>query len=888
MIYSFTETPVPTLAQVGGKGLSLMRLTQAGFSVPPGFCVTTSAFRAFLASDGKVDDLFATLATVDPQNLETLRAAGKEVRAHLGSVAMPPDVAAAVLEGWRGAGPDQAYAVRSSATAEDLPSASFAGQQDTYLNVRGADDLLDSVHRCWISLFSDRAILYRLQNGFDHRDVQIAVVVQQMVEPDVSGILFTADPVSGNRHIVSINASYGLGEALVSGLVSADLYKVDKRSQQEVEAQIGDKQIAIWPLPRGGTERRPVDGAQRRARALPPAQTLALAALGTRIEEHYGVPQDIEWALVGEELTVLQSRPITSLYPLPQPAPQDEALHVYVSFGHPQMMTDPMPPMGLSVLQLMVPFGCPSGALDYNPYATAAGGRIYIDATALLNHPLGKHVLTRFFAAADQLSSDVLRKMVTRLEFRERAKAAGLGASTRGIASWLVPIVGGVLADLWWRNPDGRADEVSAWLEQMVAGADAELAAASPGAKRLAVARRILATRLEIVLRALAHNIGGGFASQLLAQKLAGDRADPEDRVAFMRGLSGNIATEMDLAVSDLADTARRSPALVAHLQQYDALTTLDTLDEVEGGPAFRAQWEQFMASYGMRGPAEVDITRPRWNDDPTSLLQMVLGNVAQAEPGLHRRRHAEMAAEGEAAAARLAEAANHGPAGPLKAAIIRRQTRVARNLMAVREHPKFLLVRIMALVRAALLEAGEMLLEAERIDTAEDIWYLDLIEAIHVMEHPHEELRARIASRKADLDRYRCLTPPRVMTSDGEIPAVSHRRDDLPDGALAGNPVSAGVVEGVAKVVLDPAREQLLPGEILVAPFTDPGWTPLFINAAGLVLEVGGLMTHGSVVAREYGIPAVVGVLDATRLIQTGQRLRVSGDMGFVEILEE
>jgi pyruvate,water dikinase len=421
-----------------------------------------------------------------------------------------------------------------------------------------------------------------------------------------------------------------------------------------------------------------------------------------------------------------------------------------------------------------------------------------------------------------------------------------------------------------------------------VDGIEAELAAASPGAERLTVARKILATSLEVVLRTVAHNIGAGFVSQLLVRKLAGDRAEPEDLNAFMRGLSGNVATEMDLEVGDLADAARRSPALVAHLQQYDdARAALNTLDRVEGGPAFRVQWDRFMASYGMRGPSEIDITRPRWADDPTSLVQMVLGNLGQAEPGLHRRRHAELAAEGEAAAARLAEAVRHGPAGPLKAAVVRRQTRVARKLMAVREHPKFLLVRIMALVRAALLEAGQMLAEAGRMDQAEDIWYLDLVEALHVMAHPDEELRTCITRRKEDLIRYRKLTPPRVMTSDGVIPNVSHRRDDLPAGALPGNPVSAGVVEGVAKVVLDPGREQLLPGEILVAPFTDPGWTPLFVNAVGLVLEVGGLMTHGSVVAREYGIPAVVGVLDATSLIQTGQRLRVSGDEGFVEILD-
>jgi pyruvate,water dikinase len=343
----------------------------------------------------------------------------------------------------------------------------------------------------------------------------------------------------------------------------------------------------------------------------------------------------------------------------------------------------------------------------------------------------------------------------------------------------------------------------------------------------------------------------------------------------------------MGLRVGDLADNARRSPELVAHLQGQDTLDALDSLDEVAGGPAFRAEWDRFISDYGMRGPAEVDITRPRWSDDPASLLQMVLGNLQQAEPGLHRRRHVRMTKEGWAAAGRLAEAAKHGPAGWLKATVVRRQTRVARNLAAVREHPKFLLVRIMALVRSALLEAGEILVAAKRMDAAEDIWFLDMGEAIQALEQPDEDLSLRIKARQADLRYFARLTPPRVMTSEGEIPTVRHQRDDLPPGALAGNPVSGGVVEGVAKVMLDPAQEQVLPGEILVAPFTDPGWTPLFVNAAGLVLEVGGLMTHGSVVAREYGIPAVVGVLDATRKIATGQRLRVSGDNGLVEILD-
>jgi len=428
---------------------------------------------------------------------------------------------------------------------------------------------------------------------------------------------------------------------------------------------------------------------------------------------------------------------------------------------------------------------------------------------------------------------------------------------------------------------------VTAWSDQVVADAQAALSAAEPGAGRMKVGRWLIATRMELALRTLAHNIGGGAAAQKLVAKLAGQDASPDDLNALWRGISGNVTTEMDLRVGDLADAARRSPALIAHLQQHDARSALDTLDQVAGGPDFRQEWERFMADYGMRGPSEIDITRPRWRDDPASLMQMVLGNLGSTESGLHRSRHAAMAEEGDAAAERLVTAAHHGLFGPLRAAVLRRQIRVARNLLPVREHPKFMLIRIMGLVRTAMLEAGQMLVDAGRTDAVEDIWFLDMAEAIHVLENPGEELRTRIARRKADLAHYANLTPPRVITSDGEIPVVGHKRDDLPEGALAGNPVSAGVVEGIAKVLTDPTRESLAPGEILIAPFTDPGWTPLFINAAGLVMEVGGLMTHGSVIAREYGIPAVVGVLDATTLIKTGQRVRVNGDLGYVEVLD-
>src|SRR5262245_62973851 len=282
-------------ALVGGKGANVGEMTRAGFPVPAGFCVTTAAFKAFLEGAGDTVDLFARLAALRPEDTDAVRRLGEEARSRLGRAPIPEGVAAAVAAAWAEAGTDQAYAVRSSATAEDLPAASFAGQQDTYLNVRGRDALLAKVRDCWVSLFTDRAITYRARNGFDHRKVLLSVVVQRMVSPEVSGILFTADPIDGRRHIVSIDSGFGLGEALVSGLVSADLYKVDKRTNAIVEKKIAEKKLAIWPLPDGGTRQEPLPTEKQTAPSLTEGQAKELAALGAKIEAHYQKPQDIEW-----------------------------------------------------------------------------------------------------------------------------------------------------------------------------------------------------------------------------------------------------------------------------------------------------------------------------------------------------------------------------------------------------------------------------------------------------------------------------------------------------------------------------------------------------------------------------------------------------------------
>src|SRR5919107_1165841 len=348
-VLGFREIGQTQVAVVGGKGAHLGELARIeGIRVPAGFCVTTDAFQQIMADAPSIDDRLDRLARLKPDDREAIRALSAEIRETLEGTAIPGDLAAAITRALARLGLQAAYAVRSSATAEDLPTASFAGQQDTYLNVAGPAAILQHVSRCWASLFTERAVTYRLRNGFDHRKAHMAVVVQQMVFPQASGILFTADPVTSNRKVASVEACFGLGEALVSGVVMADVYKA--RGGEVVAKAVATKQLAIYATPAGGTQEQAIEPERQDEPVLTDAQVVRLAQLARRIEAHFGRPQDIEWCLVDDDFQIVQSRPITTLFPIP--AVGDRENHVYVSVGHQQMMTDPMKPLGLSLWQM--------------------------------------------------------------------------------------------------------------------------------------------------------------------------------------------------------------------------------------------------------------------------------------------------------------------------------------------------------------------------------------------------------------------------------------------------------------------------------------------------------------------------------------------------------
>jgi phosphoenolpyruvate synthase/pyruvate phosphate dikinase len=861
-VSGFQEIDETQVAVVGGKGAHLGELSRIeGIRVPPGFCVTTNAFRRIMAQAPTIDDLLDRLSRLNAADREAIRTLSAEIRRTLEAIAIPDDVAAAITFALGCLDEQGAYAVRSSATAEDLPTASFAGQQDTYLNVVGPAAILQHVSRCWASLFTERAVTYRLRNGFDHRKIHMAVVVQQMVFPQAAGILFTADPVTSNRKIASVEASFGLGEALVSGLVNADVYKV--RDGEVVAKAIAAKQFAIHASPAGGTqEEQAIEPERQDQPALTDAQVVRLVEQGRRIEEHFGRPQDIEWCLVDDDFSIVQSRPITTLFPIP--AADDEENHVYVSVGHQQMMTDPMRPLGLSIWQLTTP----------RPMSEA-GGRLFVDVAQILASPAGRARFLETLGRSDPLIGDALQTILDRGDFIPSVADEGPG----------------------WALPGGGApspiETDPAIVTELIERSQASLAAAerdirtTSGSTLLDLILADIAElkRVQFDPRSLQVIMTGMEATWWLNDQLQAWLGEKNAADTLTQSVPHNVTSEMGLALLDVADAIRPHPEVVAFLQDVEDESFLDELPELAGGREARAAILAYLDRYGMRCVGEIDITNPRWSERPTTLLPLILGNIKNFEPGAGERRFEQGRQEAQKKEQELLERLRALPDGERKAEEAKRMIDRVRTFAGYREHPKYGMVRRYFVYKQALLEEAERLVQAHVLHEKEDMFYLRFSE-LHDVVRTNRVDDQLIRRRKDAFRSYQALTPPRVLTSQGEVIAGSYRRDDVPAGALVGLAVSAGTIAGRARVILDMADADLEAGDILVTAFTDPSWSPLFLAIKGLVTEVGGLMTHGAVIAREYGLPAVVGVEHATGLIRDGQRIRVHGTDGYVEIL--
>ena len=837
VVLPLDEIRATDAAIAGGKGANLGELIAAGFDVPDGYVVTTAAYR-----------VAAKAAKVDPSTPD-------EAAERLRSVEIPREVAAAAIDRYQSMGAGK-VAVRSSATAEDLPGASFAGQQDTVLDIEGSEALLDAIRRCWASLWNERAVAYRADHDIDDASVALAVVVQRMVDATAAGVMFTADPITGRRWTVVIDAAPGLGEAVVSGAVDPDHYVADPGSGSITERTVRhDEPVLTDALIRD------------------------LATVGLRIEDALGSPQDVEFAIDGDaRLWIVQSRPITTLYPLPAQAPDDR---VYFSISVAQGYFDPITPMGMEAFQAIGRRVAATFARGQEPTSAGsavvvAGERPFADVTAVLRDPVGREFLERASSVGEARSSVVFRKLADDPRFAERR-----GPRIRSVRR-IVPVILRSRIPLYALRLLRSPARTRGWLIRDVERAtDFGVRADMSSAERLDAFENVMRTALPFVFPRMLGVVVAGMVSYLAAGRLLGDRASPDELLTLTRGLPHNPTTEMDLALWALSREIRSDPAsrdLIA------SRTPGELAERFRAGdlpPVLQVGLAQFLETYGFRSIGEIDLGVVRWSEDPTHLLGAISNYFQLTDGALAPDAQFERGArEAEAMIATLLGRVR-GPRRVLLRFFLGR----ARALMGSRELPKYTLIRrLFTPVRELLRPVGVELAAAGRLASAEDVYFLTLSEAREAVAGA--DLRATVEAHRAVFAREQARRHiPRVLLSDGmdaEVALV-----EVEEGALRGSPASPGVATGKARVIRSPRGAHLEPGEILVAPSTDPGWTPLFLTAGGLVMEMGGMMSHGAVVAREYGIPAVVGVANATDSIATGDSIQVDGSAGVVSVAD-
>jgi len=823
------------LSVAGGKAANLGELFGIeGINVPGGFIISTEAFKRVVSETPSLTGSLDRLSHLKTNDRNGVGKISGDIRRLIEGITIPADITEAIATRLETRGEKQPYAIRSSATAEDLPTASFAGLQDTYLNITGKDAILTHITKCWASLFTERAISYRLHNGFDYRKVQIAVIVQQMVLAQAAGVLFTADPITSNRTILSIDAGFGLGEDLVSGLVDPDNYQVRNGA-------ITDKRICS------------------REQVLSDEQILRLGQTGRKIERHFGHPQDIEWCLAADNtFYIVQSRPITTLFPVP--ATKDAKNHVYVSVGHQQMMTDAMKPLGISFWQLTAA----------RPMFTA-GGRLFVDIAENLASPVSRKMLIDVLGKSDPLIKDALLTL-TKDDFVPSGQD-GPNTPMRDFET-LQEYDPAIVDDLI-KTSQSSIDQLKQNIRSKSGGElfDFILDDIRQLKKFLSDPRSF-----GVIMTAMnASSWVNGKMQEWLGEKNAADTVS--------QSAANNITSEMGLALLDVADVIRPHPEVIHFLTTVKDEDLSDRLPEFNGGLRSWDAIRAFLDKFGMRCVGEIDITRTRWSEKPSILVPMILSNIKNFGPNAGHRKFGQGRQEALKKEQELLDRLALLPEGKQKAEQTKKMIGLIRNFIGYREYPKYAIVSRYFIYKQALKAEAEVLVKDGILSEKEDIFYLSF-------EELHEVVRTRrldgtiIGQRRNEHQLNEKLNPPRIITSDGEIVTGRYNRDDLPAGAFAGLAVSSGVVEGRARVILNMEDADLQKGDILVTRFTDPSWTPVFVSIKGLITEVGGLMTHGAVIAREYGLPAVVGVADATKLIKDGQKIRVNGTEGYIEIL--
>ena len=845
-------------ASVGGKTANLAVLFQAGIPVPRGFCVTTAAFDLFLASCSRRTELFNLLAKCSGSDTGRITELSREIRFCLAEVCVPEVVKDAVLCAWREPGEEQSFAVRSSATVEDAAGMSFAGQFDSILNVRGADALLDAIKTCWLSLFSERALVYLARQRMPAEKVRMAVLVQEMVDASHAGVVFTADPLTGATDRFVVECVSGLGEGLVQGTIQPERTVVEKRTGRVLASPENE--------------------------LLSSATLKNLCDLARQTERLFGSPQDIEWAQRDGNLFLLQSRPITTK----APARTWEDRQIWSNFNTGEIAPDVMAPITWSLWQSFL------------------GGAVLRSTSRLLGADARRAPLVGLVAGRLYFNANTPMAALKPFSFLlKSAPDAGLALGGGQVEAYrqVLALPPEDLPDLGFRWPKYILSwprilfdlithlprQGEAWIARFKVRTD-ELVRLDLGAMSTPELAHFCIRVFREALKGwdLLYFLVPAAALPVLKKACRDWLGEPEPALGYrlFSALGGLPTAEAGLALWRLAVLARADrDTETAVCSEGDWPQIRATLQRAESGRRFLAAWDTFMAEHGHHCRGELELFNARWSETPDYILGVVRGylrSIGQSDPLENQR---QLAGEREW----LTEQCRRRLKNPIKRWIFSWSLRRAQKLAVFREELKNQVVRQLAFMRRVLLLLGQRLHEQGSLSCRDDIFFLEISELEPVATgNASFDWRERIALRRREYEENLKLTPPPFVVGkfDPNAPAWPVANADAK--LLEGIPVSPGIVTGPARVILRADKhEQVLAGEILIAPFTDPAWSPYFITAAGLVVEQGGILSHGSIVAREYGLPAVTNVAGATRVIRTGDLVRVDGNRGRVSVLK-
>ncbi len=861
------NTSKEDLSRVGGKGANLGEMVKASLPVPGGFVVLTGAYEKFIVENNLEEKINELITGLDDTNLEQAEEASEKIKELFATGEVPADVLAEIDTIYRAL--DQpTVAVRSSATAEDLPGTSFAGQYDTYLNVTGIQELNKSIKKCWASLWNTRALSYRLKQGIDSKELAHGVVVQELIDASKSGILFTANPVNGRRDQMLLNSSWGLGEAIVGGEVNPDQWVIDKVNGTVMEENIARKAVKVIRKDQG-IELVDVPEEKQDQVTLTNNEVSALLELGQKVEQYFGAPQDIEWAFSDGRFYLVQTRPITSLFPLPEPIDEDKGFRVYINFNlYTQAMLEPFTPIGEAMLKEMLGSMAKRIYRGYRnrevPWIKSAARRVFVDFTGLLKNQKFIQNLEGSPNDKDPVTTKALIQIFERNEQDIMAGKKGKGSALRILAKidpWIIKFTITTVHKLMYGkfSPQKARFKAVEYGENMIKTIAEESRNLETVGDKLSFIERqalnLFVSLWEVVFFVMVSSTYIKQAETIMRKHLD----DVSELYKVEKALPYNVTTEMGIELLRAAKTLA---------------------EKGERPDPGNEEIQKFLQKYGHRSNVEIDLGVPKWEEDPAYIVDLIQSYIDHKtyDEGLEKFYRARE--EAEEAIVNITGRLKEKGAGK-DARKAEKLLRDYRGMFGVRELPKYYLTRAFSILRGILKDIGEELVARDRLEDKMDVFYVNF-ENIR----SGEKLQDLVKKNKKEYARELGRTAPRIITSTGESIYTTLEEEEKED-TLIGIPVSPGIYEGKVRLLMHPEEGvKLGKGEILATKATTPAWTPLFLKIGGLIMETGGPISHGSVVAREYGVPAVAGVKDLTNRLKDGQKVRINGETGRVQLL--